>query len=100
MLWKDLSGSCRDGDLGAEWGGMGDTAGVEGRWEAVTKVCAVLSRVRLSVTPGTGARQAPLSVGFSKQEYWSTVLLQGIFLTQGLSPRLFVSCVARRVLYH
>ena len=28
-------------------------------------------RVRLFVTPWTVARQAPLSVGFSRQEYWS-----------------------------
>ncbi|KAM7230968.1 hypothetical protein CapIbe_018458, partial [Capra ibex] len=28
-------------------------------------------RVRLSVTPWTLARQAPLSMGFSRQEYWS-----------------------------
>jgi len=30
-----------------------------------------LSRVRLFVTPWTAARQAPLSMGFSRQEYWS-----------------------------
>ena len=37
-------------------------------------VCAVLSCfscVRLFVTPWTVARQAPLSMGFSRQEYWS-----------------------------
>ena len=34
-------------------------------------VCYSLSRVQLFVTPWTVARQAPLSVGFSKQEYWS-----------------------------
>ena len=28
------------------------------------------SHVRLSVTPWTMARQAPLSMGFSRQEYW------------------------------
>ena len=33
-------------------------------------VC-VLSYVQLFVTPGTVARQAPLSMGFSRQEYWS-----------------------------
>ena len=33
--------------------------------------CDVLSYVRLSVTPWTVARQAPLSTGFSRQEYWS-----------------------------
>ena len=42
------------------------------------------SRVRLFVTPWTVARQAPLSLGFSRQEHWSGChfLLQGIFLTQ------------------
>ena len=29
------------------------------------------SRVRLCVTPETAAHQAPLSTGFSRQEYWS-----------------------------
>ena len=31
----------------------------------------VLSRVRLFATPWTAARQAPLSMGFSRQESWS-----------------------------
>ena len=30
-----------------------------------------LSRVRLFATPWTAARQAPLSMGFPRQEYWS-----------------------------
>ena len=30
-----------------------------------------LSRVRLFATPWTVAYQAPLSMGFSRQEYWS-----------------------------
>ena len=34
-----------------------------------------LSRVQLSVTPWTAAYQAPPSMGFSRQEYWSGVLL-------------------------
>ena len=29
-----------------------------------------LSRVRLSATPWTVARQVPLSMGFCRQEYW------------------------------
>ena len=33
--------------------------------------CQSLSRVRLFVTPWTVAHQAPLSVEFSRQEYWS-----------------------------
>ena len=40
----------------------------------VTLCCAEsLSRVRLFVTPWTVTRQAPLSMGFSRQEYWRGV---------------------------
>ena len=44
----------------------------------------------LCKTPWTVARQAPLSMGFSRQECWSGLhaLLQGIFPTQGKNPRL------------
>ena len=31
----------------------------------------VLNHVQIFVTPWTVARQAPLSMGFSRQEYWS-----------------------------
>ena len=34
-------------------------------------VFEMLSHVRLFVTPWTVALQAPLSMGFSRQEYWS-----------------------------
>ena len=34
-----------------------------------------LSRVRLLATPWTATHQAPLSMGFSRQEYWSGVPL-------------------------
>ena len=34
-----------------------------------------LSRVQLLATPWTAAQQAPLSMGFSRQEYWSGVPL-------------------------
>ena len=33
--------------------------------------CVVLTRVRLCATPWTVARQSALSMGFSRQEYWS-----------------------------
>ena len=33
------------------------------------------SRVRLCVTPRTAAHQAPLSLGFSRQEHWSMHIL-------------------------
>ena len=42
-----------------------------------------LSRVRFFATPWTVAYQAPLSMGFSRQEYWSGVPLP--------SPLLIVS---------
>ena len=34
-------------------------------------VCSSLSRVQLFATPWTVVRQAPLSMEFSRQEYWS-----------------------------
>ena len=37
-----------------------------------------LSRVRLSATPWTAAHQAPPSMGFSRQEYWSGVPLPSL----------------------
>ena len=58
--------------------------------------------VRLFETPWTVARQVPLSMGYSRQEYWSGLhaLLQGIFPIQGLNRVSYVSCIGRRVLYH
>ena len=49
----------------------------------VAVVMVVLSHVRLFATPA--AHQAPPSMGFPRQEYWSGChfLLQGIFPTQG-----------------
>ena len=35
------------------------------------KVKVLLSRVQLFLTPWTVAREAPLSMGFPRQEYWS-----------------------------
>ena len=41
-------------------------------WKWKVKV-RLLSRVQLLGTPGTTAHQAPLSMGFSRQEHWSGV---------------------------
>ena len=49
----------------------------------------VLSRVRSFVTPWTAARQAPLSMGFSKQQYWSRLPFPspGHLPNPGIKPR-------------
>ena len=48
-------------------------------WKWKVKVKS-LSRVRLFSTPWTAAYQAPRSMGFSRQEYWSGVPLPSRFL--------------------
>ena len=52
-------------------------------------VC-MLCHIQLFVTPWTVAQQAPLSIGFTRQEYWSGLPFPspGLFLTQGLNPHL------------
>ena len=56
-----------------------------------THVCAcVLSRVRLFVAPWTVAHQAPLSMGFSRQEYWSGLP----FPSPGDLPDPGIKCVS------
>ena len=47
-----------------------------------------LSHVWLFATLWSAAYQAPPSMGFSRQEYWSGLPLQEIFPTQGLNPGL------------
>ena len=61
-----------------------------------------LSRVRLFVTTCTIAHQAPLSMGFSRQEYWSgfPFLPQEIFPTQGSNPHLLRFLHCGWILYH
>ena len=50
----------------------------------------MLNYVQLFVTPSTVARLAPLSMGFSRQEYWSGLPFPspGIEPTSLLSPAL------------
>ena len=40
-------------------------------WTMLLLLLSHFSRVRLCVTPWTAAHQAPLSLGFSRQEHWS-----------------------------
>ena len=66
----------------------------------ILTVCVLVIRpCPTLVTPWTVAHQAPLSMGFSRQESWSGchALLQGIFPTQGLNAGLLHG---RWILYH
>ena len=67
-------------------------------WKWKVKVKS-LSCVRLLVTPWTAAYQAPPSMGFSRQEYWSGVPLPspGDLLKPGI--RTQVSCITGRFFY-
>ena len=49
-----------------------------------------LSRVRPSVTPWTAAYQAPPSMGFSRQEYWSGVPLPSPLEMDGVEQILTI----------
>ena len=51
------------------------------KWKVKAKS---LSRVRLLATPWTAAHQAPPSMGFSRQEYWSGVPLPSPAMNLGL----------------
>ena len=63
----------------------------------------VLSSVRLFVTPWTLAHQVPLSMEFSRQEYWNGLPFPtpGNLLNPGIEPTVScVSCIGRWILYH
>ena len=78
---------------------------------AFVAVC-VLSPVWVFATPWTVAHQAPLSMGFPRQEYWSGLPFPSFAIslpfsfTKGSSwPRdqthiSCVSCIGRQILYH
>ena len=65
-------------------------------WKWKVKVKS-LSRVRPSVTPWTAAFQAPPSMGFSRQEYWSGVplpsnklIVKQLLEKSSLVPNVFI----------
>ena len=65
-------------------------------------VCA-LSHVRLFAIPWTVAHQAPLSMGFFRQEYWSRLPFPspGDLPDAGIEPCVScISCIGRQILYH
>ena len=57
------------------WDSPGKNTGVGCHFLLQCVKVKLLSRVRLFATPWTAAHQAPLSMGFSRQEYWSGVPL-------------------------
>ena len=68
-------------------------------WKWKVKVKS-LSRVRLFVTPWIAAYQAPLSMGFGRQEYWSGLLLPSLRILAvvakvGIKMRFY--CISRSV---
>ena len=78
----------------------------EWKWKVKGKS---LSRVQLLATPWTAAYQAPPSMGFSRQEYWSGVplpspvrntmkvkILRGKNNACSKIPRVYMSCVQSR----
>ena len=86
-------------DAGLELCQMRDLNKVLGRikfsliFSLIVSLCTQsLSHLRLFATPWAVACQAPLSMGLSRQEYWSEsghhFLLQEIFLTQRLNLHL------------
>ena len=52
------------------------------KWKVKVKL---LSRVQLLAIPWTAAYQAPLSMGFSRQEYWSGVPLHACTISNSVS---------------
>ena len=61
-----------------------------------------LSAVSDSATPWTVAQQAPLSMGFFRQEHWSGLPFPppGDLPNQESNLHLLGSCIGRRVLCH
>ena len=74
----------------SEGQGPAGTAITDFQLPALKVKVKLLSRVRLFATLWTVAHQAPPSMGFSRQEYWSGLpfLSPGDLPTQGLNPHL------------
>ena len=72
------------------------------RFISLVASCFSCSFFWLFATPLTVAHQAPLSMGFSRWEYWSGfhLLLQGIFPTHRLNPHLLYWQVGSLPLNH
>ena len=87
--------------VGHDWSDLA-AAAAAALYSAGMHVC-LLSRVWFFVTPWTGAHQDPLSMKFSRQEYWSRLPFS--FSRESSLPRnqTCVSCfsgIGRWILYH
>ena len=90
QLEKGDPGDFSDGNvLPLDLGGHYMGKSVWDLWTLCMSVC-VLSHTRLFVTPWTVARQAPLSMEFSRKEYQNGLPFPspGIFLTHGSNAHL------------
>ena len=63
-------------------------------------LCAVLSPIWLCTIPQTVAHQAPLSMGLSRQEYWSGLPFPSLGESSWFRDWTWVSCISRWILYH
>ena len=95
--WRDSAGGERDGSeeygevvpaletFGQRLRTLGHPITLGG---SVKSECSLLSGVQLFATPLTVARQAPLSMEFSRQEYWSGLLCRppGELPDPGIEP--------------
>ena len=73
----------------------------KGAWWATLHSVARVGYDWFTAHTWTVAYQAPLSMELSRQEYWNGlhVLLQGIFLIQGLNPNILNLLHCRQILY-
>ena len=75
----------------------GRRGGSRGRIQYRVRMCAhLLSCVQFSAAPGTVARQAPLPMEFSRQEYWSGApfTTPGDLPDPGIEPLLSLASLA------
>ena len=81
---------------------IGDWNAKVGSPETPGSEVKLLSLVQLFATPWTVAHQAPLSMGFTRQEYWSGLpcLPPGDVPDPGMEPSSLRSPALGKLLYH